>query len=208
MSFTIWISFIAVSIIFSISPGAGAVVSMSTSMKYGTNKTLCMVAGLQLALLIHLICVAAGLGALLASSVFFFEALKYAGAGYLVWLGIKKWREQAVLPQENDLIHETSAASLFKTGTMINLSNPKSIIFLAAFLPQFIDPTAPALMQYLVLGATTLLVDTLVMIGYMCVAGTARNFFTTPKRVLVQNRIFGTLFMGAGLALATAKKTS
>ncbi|NDV25382.1 homoserine/homoserine lactone efflux protein [Desulfovibrio sp. JC010] len=208
MPFSIWISFVAVSIIFSLSPGAGAVVSMSTSMRYGARKTLCLIAGLQFALLIHLICVAAGLGALLASSVFFFEALKYAGAGYLIWLGIKKWRERAVIPQESNLIHETSAGSLFKTGMMVNLSNPKSIVFLAAFLPQFIDPAIPALMQYLVLGATTLLVDAFVMIGYMCVAGTARRFFSTPKRILMQNRIFGTLFMGAGLALATARRST
>ncbi|WP_421900384.1 homoserine/homoserine lactone efflux protein [Maridesulfovibrio sp.] len=208
MPFTIWISFVAVSIIFSLSPGAGAVVSMSTSMKYGTKKTLSLIAGLQFALLIHLICVAAGLGALLASSALFFEALKYAGAGYLVWLGIKKWRERDLLPEDNGLIHETSAASLFKTGMMVNLSNPKSIVFLAAFLPQFIDPAAPALAQYTILGGTTLLVDAFVMVGYMCVAGTARQYFSTPKRVLMQNRIFGTLFVGAGLVLASAKRTA
>lgn len=208
MTLSVWISFVAVSILFSVSPGAGAVVSMSTSMRYGTKKTLSMIAGLQLALFIHLVCVAAGLGALLASSVVFFEALKYAGASYLIWLGISKWRERATVELDKDVIQETSTASLFKTGMMVNLSNPKSIVFLAAFLPQFIDPAAPALAQYLILGATTLFIDALVMIVYMCVAGTARQYFSTPGRVLMQNRIFGTLFVGAGLALATAKKTA
>lgn len=208
MSFSLWISFVAVSTIFSLSPGAGAVVSMSTSMKYGVKKALCMIIGLELALLIHLTCVVAGLGALLASSVWLFEALKYAGASYLVWLGIKKWRELPVLIHESDLAQETSTSSLLKTGIMVNLSNPKSIVFLAAFLPQFIDPIAPAFAQYVILGATTLFVDALVMVAYMCMAETARQFFSTPGRVCMQNRIFGSLFVGAGVALAAAKKTA
>lgn len=208
MSFSLWISFVVVSILFSLSPGAGAVASMSTSMKYGAKKALCMIFGLELALLVHLICVAAGLGALLASSVWLFEALKYTGASYLIWLGLKKWRERPALIHESDLIQNTSTFSLFKTGMMVNLSNPKSIIFLAAFLPQFVDSSAPAFMQYVILGTTILFVDALVMMAYMCMAETARQFFSTPKRVCMQNRIFGFLFVGAGLALATAEKTS
>lgn len=205
MSLTVWLTFVAACFVFSLSPGAGAISTMSTALSQGIRRAMFNILGLQLALAVHITLVAAGLGVLLSSSVWAFMTLKLAGAAYLIWLGIAKWREK---PQA--LVASSSAAisnpwKLVRTGTLVNLTNPKSIVFLAAFLPQFLDHAAPLSTQYLILGATVLAMDLLVMIGYTLLAASARKTLASPAALRTGNRVFGSLFIGAGMALATAK---
>ena len=204
MSLTVWFTFVAACFVFSLSPGAGAVSTMSTSLAHGPRRAMANILGLQAALTVHIFIVAAGLGMLLSSSVWAFTALKFAGALYLVWLGVQKWRESPTLAVPGSG-RAAGAWELARTGFLVNLSNPKSIVFLAAFLPQFVQHDAPQAFQYLILGLTVLAMDWLVMIGYAMLAASVRGVLSTPVAMRRGNRLFGSLFVGAGLALATAK---
>jgi homoserine/homoserine lactone efflux protein len=205
MSLTVWFTFVAACFVFSLSPGAGAVSTMSTSLAHGPRRALANILGLQAALALHIFIVAAGLGMLLSSSVWAFTALKFAGALYLVWLGVQKWREASTLAVPGAGRAAAGVWELVRTGFLVNLSNPKSIVFLAAFLPQFVRHDAPQAHQYLILGLTVLAMDWLVMIGYAMLAASVRGVLSTPVAMRRGNRLFGSLFVGAGLALATAK---
>jgi homoserine/homoserine lactone efflux protein len=205
MTLPVWLAFVAACFVFSLSPGAGAVSTMSTSLSLGPRRALANILGLQLALGLHILVVAAGLGVLLSSSVWAFTTLKLAGALYLIWLGVQKWREAPVLAVPGAATPQTGPWRLVRTGLLVNLTNPKSIVFLAAFLPQFVRHGAPQGEQYLVLGLTVLAMDWLVMIGYALLAASVRGIMSTPVALRRGNRLFGSLFVGAGLALATAK---
>jgi homoserine/homoserine lactone efflux protein len=130
--------------------------------------------------------------------------LKLVGALYLVWLGVQKWREAPTLAVAGSKAGG-GIWKLIRTGVLVNLTNPKSIIFLAAFLPQFVQPGSPQAPQYLILGLTVLAMDWLVMIGYALLAASLRSVMATPVAMRRGNRVFGSLFIGAGLALASAK---
>ena len=204
MDLTLWLTFVAACFVFSLSPGAGAVPTMSTSLAQGPKRALIGIFGLQTSLAVHILIVAAGLGLLVSSSIWAFTLLKLIGALYLIWLGVHKWREAPTLAVAGRKI-EGGYVKLVRTGMLVNLTNPKSIIFLAAFLPQFIRPGLPQAQQYLILGLTVLAMDALVMIGYALLAASLRLVMGTPVAMRRGNRIFGTLFIGAGLALALAK---
>ncbi|RBP63198.1 LysE type translocator [Brenneria salicis ATCC 15712 = DSM 30166] len=96
---------------------------------------------------------------------------------------------------------------LFKRAVLVNLTNPKSIVFLAALFPQFIMPHEPQAAQYMVLGMTTVVVDVLVMIGYATLATRISGWLKGPRQMQTLNRIFGSLFVLIGALLATARKT-
>jgi homoserine/homoserine lactone efflux protein len=204
MTLTVWLAFVAACFVFSLSPGAGAVSTMSTSLAQGPRRALANILGLQIALTTHIVVVAAGLGMLLSSSAWAFTALKLVGALYLVWLGVQKWREAPTLAVAGSKAGG-GIWKLIRTGVLVNLTNPKSIIFLAAFLPQFVQPGSPQAPQYLILGLTVLAMDWLVMIGYALLAASLRSVMATPVAMRRGNRVFGSLFIGAGLALASAK---
>jgi len=133
MTLPVWLAFVVACFVFSLSPGAGAVSTMSASLCLGPRRALANILGLQLALSLHILVVAAGLGVLLSSSVWAFTALKLAGALYLIWLGVQKWRETPVLAVPGVTTPETGPWRLVRTGLLVNLTNPKSIVFLAAW---------------------------------------------------------------------------
>lgn len=205
MSFTVWVAFLLASVVISVSPGPGAVVSMSTGLRHGYGATLRIIAGLQAALLIQLAIVAAGLGALLATSATAFNVVKFVGAAYLVWLGVQKWRS-AVDADGAASDAAVAGRSLFLQGLLVNLTNPKAIIFMAALVPQFINPAFAQGPQFLVMAATTVAVDTVVMSGYSLLASRFRPLLANARALRAQNRLFGGLFVGAGAFLASASR--
>jgi len=204
MALSTWLAFLLAAILIAVSPGPGAATSMSVGLRHGYLAALRAIGGLQAALLIQLGIVFAGLGALLMASTTAFEIMKFVGAGYLVWLGIQKWRE---IPHALD---DTSAVSrpngLFLQGLLVNLTNPKAIVFMAALTPQFIDPARSQWLQFLILSATMCGVDTLVMSGYALLASRLRRWLRDLRAMKAQNRFFGGVFVGAGVLLATTSR--
>ena len=204
MSLTLWLAFLATVLAVAISPGPGAVTSMSAGLRYGYWHALQAIFGLQAALILQLLIVAGGLGALLATSALAFEIVKFSGAAYLIWIGLQKWRAP---PQEIDESGSALAPrGLFLQGLLVNLSNPKAIIFVAALVPQFIDPSRPQGPQMLILGLTLCAVDTLVMSGYALLVTHLRRWLHDPQALRIQNRLFGSVFITAGVLLATADR--
>lgn len=160
--------------------------------------------GLQTGLGIHIVLVGVGLGTLFSRSLLAFEILKWAGAAYLIWLGIQQWRAAGAIDLHT-LAQTQSRGRLFKRAIFVNLTNPKSIVFLAALFPQFIMPQQPQLAQYLILGVTTIVVDMVVMTGYATLAQRIAAWIKGPKQMKALNKAFGSLFMLVGALLASAR---
>ena len=204
MSLETWLAFFAACWVISLSPGAGAIASMSSGLQYGFWRGYWNALGLQLALMVQIAIIAAGLGAVLAASSMAFTLIKWFGVAYLVYLGIKQWR---ALP--SDLSDDSAPRpigkplSLVFRGFLVNISNPKALVFMLAILPQFIDPKAPLLAQYLTIGVTMVAVDLTVMAGYTGLASRVLRALKTPKQQRRMNRTFAGLFVSAAAFLAT-----
>ena len=201
MDLTTWLAFLLASTLIAVSPGPGAATSMSAGLRHGYWAALRAIGGLQSALLIQLSVVAAGLGAVLSASTTAFSIMKFVGAAYLVWLGIQKWRDS---PKVIDDGNTVKGEGLFLQGLLVNLTNPKAIIFIAALTPQFIDPAKPQWLQFLIMAATMCGVDTVVMSGYALLATRLRRRLHDLRSMKIQNRFFGGVFVGAGVLLATS----
>ena len=206
MTLSVWLGFLLASILIAITPGPGAVISMSTGMRHGYWAALTAILGLQAAILAHLLIVALGLGAVLATSETAFLVVKFLGAAYLVWLGIQKWRAPAVPVDAN--APAIRSKGLFLQGVFVNLTNPKAIIFIAALVPQFVNPGLAQLPQYLVIATTLCLTDLIVMSGYALAAAHLGRWLHDPTAMRLQNRIFGGLFVSAGALLAASSRPS
>ena len=204
MTFEWWFAYLLTSIILSLSPGSGAINTKTTSINHGYRGAAASIAGLQTGLGIHIILVGVGLGTLFSRSVLAFEILKWAGVAYLIWLGIQQWRAAGAIDL-NTLAKTQSRGKLFQSAVFVNLTNPKSIVFLAALFPQFIVPDQPQIMQYLILGVTTIVVDIIVMIGYATLAQRIAVWIKGPKQMKALNKVFGSLFMLVGALLASAR---
>jgi homoserine/homoserine lactone efflux protein len=200
MALSTWLAFLLAASLIAVSPGPGAATSMSVGLRHGYRAALRAICGLQSALLIQLLIVLAGLGALLSASTTAFTLLKFLGAGYLVWLGIQKWRDAPRAIGETAV----SPRGLFTQGLLVNLTNPKAIVFMAALMPQFIDPARSRWLQFVIIGTTMCGVDTLVMSAYALLAARLRRWLHDPRALRAQNRFFGGVFVGAGILLAAS----
>lgn len=207
MTLSTWLTFVVASWLISLSPGAGAISCMSAGMRHGFRRSIPNIVGLQVGAIGLVVIVAAGLGAVLATSVLAFTAIKWFGVAYLLWLGITQWRAQAK-PLELDDAVPRSKMQMFVRAVLINLSNPKGIVFMLAVLPQFIDPHAPQWPQYAACAATIFCTDAVVMGGYTLLAARVFSSLREPHHLRWLNRTLGSLFIGAALLLATFKKVT
>ncbi|EGU56778.1 homoserine/homoserine lactone efflux protein [Vibrio nigripulchritudo ATCC 27043] len=204
MDLQILLMYIATATIFSFAPGSGTVNSISNGIKYGMLKSLPAILGLQIGLSFHIVLVGAGIGTLVAQSAIAFTVIKWVGVAYLIWLGIQKWRETASL-QISEEQKTVSGWQLMRNAVFINLTNPKSIVFLVALLPPFIDPAQDQFTQLAILGVTTIIIDVLVMLFYTGMAAQFGKLIRSEKVMSKMNRIFGSMFIGCGALLATAR---
>jgi homoserine/homoserine lactone efflux protein len=201
-----WLAFVVAAWLISLSPGAGAISCMAAGMRYGYARAMWNILGLQLGILFVLAIVAAGLGAIIAASTTLFAAVKWLGAAYLVYLGIRQWRAPAAPVTDAGADVTGTPRQLVMRGFLVNATNPKGIVFMLAVLPQFIDPALPQLPQYLVCGATLFFTDLVVMSGYTGLAAKVLRVLREPHHVRWVNRTFGGLFVAAGAVLATFRR--
>ena len=166
MSYQVWFAYMLACWVISISPGAGAIASMSSGLNYGFRHGYWNALGLQLALLVQIGIVAAGVGVLFATTPWAFTVVKYFGVLYLLYLAYVQWTAKT---QNIDIKTEQpnkSASKLVLYGFLVNMSNPKAIVFLLAVLPQFLDLSQPQWIQYVIMAATMITIDLIVMAGY------------------------------------------
>ncbi|AKA83354.1 threonine transporter RhtB [Pseudomonas synxantha] len=209
MALDTWLAFFLASWIISLSPGAGAIASMSSGLQYGFVRGYWNAIGLQLGLAMQIAVVAGGLGAILAASSTAFYAIKWFGVAYLVYLAIKQWRALPMDMTDDAAVRPIGKpmAMMFR-GFLVNASNPKALVFMLAVLPQFVNPQAPLLIQYLILGATMISVDMIVMAGYTGLASKVLRLLRTPKQQKRVNRTFAGLFVGAAGFLASLHRAT
>ena len=200
-----WLAYLLTTVILSLSPGSGAINTMSTGISHGYRGAAASITGLQVGLGLHIVLVGVGLGALFSRSLLAFEVWQSAGAAYLIWPAIHQSRAAGptvLIP----VARAMPRRRLFQRAVLVNLTNPKSIIFLAALFPQFIIPHQPQALQYLVLGVTTIVFDIVVMIGYATLARRIAVWIKGPHQMKLLNRVFGGLFVAIGALLASARR--
>lgn len=218
MSFSTWITFVIAGTVIAISPGSGAVLAMSHGLAYGFKKASATVLGLQCGLLLILAIAGAGVGSLLLASELAFNLVKVVGALYLIYLGVSQWRAKVSIGDagagsKTDAAFGSAPRAAppsfgrrMLTGFLTNATNPKGIVFMVAVLPQFISQQAALLPQLLILGATMVTIDLIVMHGYALLAASMQGLFRDARAVKRQNRFFGGVLVLVGTALLFVKR--
>jgi threonine/homoserine/homoserine lactone efflux protein len=195
--------FISVTVALVFMPGPNTLYIIARSVNQGRRAGIVSSLGVQVGSLIHIAAAALGLSALLLSSALAFGVVKYAGAAYLICLGVKTLltKESAGQAQE---VKQASLSRVFYQGVIINLLNPKTALFFFAFLPQFIDPARGRVgMQITSLGALLVLFGTLSDMTYALAAGSVGNWLRGNLKFLRAQRYFaGSIYLGLGAATA------
>ena len=202
MSYQMWFAYMLACWVISISPGAGAIASMSSGLNYGFKRGYWNAIGLQLALVVQIGIVAAGAGVLLATSPWAFLVIKWFGVGYLLYLAYLQWKAPVQSIEIAVDAKQKSIPKLIMYGFLVNMSNPKAIVFLLAVLPQFLDLSQPQWPQYLIMGITMITIDLIVMAGYTGLAAKVLKLLKSPKQQKYLNRTFAVLFAGAASLLS------
>ncbi|KQG83998.1 threonine transporter RhtB [Acinetobacter baumannii] len=208
MSLQVWFAYMLACWVISISPGAGAIASMSSGLNYGFRHGYWNAIGLQIALLIQIMIVAAGVGVLFATTPLAFQAVKWFGVAYLLYLAYLQWTAPV---KDIEIQHEKkdkSVSALQLNGFVVNISNPKAIVFLLAVLPQFLDLSKPQWIQYLIMAATMVTIDLIVMAGYTGLASKVLRLLRSPKQQKYLNRGFAVMFSCAALLLSTVHQAA
>ncbi|RKW71294.1 LysE family transporter [Galactobacter caseinivorans] len=225
MSLATWSTLLTAAIVISLTPGAGAVNTMTNAITQGWRRSIWGVMGQQIALIVQLLIVAVGVGALVAASPAILTAVKLLGAAYLVYLGVrmllakpKVTETERVEVVGDDAVAPAAAAAaaaaaataatapagrrrepaaaMLRRGILVNLLNPKAIVFFLAFIPPFIRPDQPAAPQYLIIAATCVVVDVLVMwFGFALLARPLGRLMDTERGQRILNTIFGLCFI-------------
>ncbi|WP_151738920.1 LysE family transporter [Acinetobacter junii] len=208
MSFQVWFAFMLACWVISLSPGAGAIASMSSGLNYGFKHGYWNAIGLQLALIIQIMIVAAGVGVLFATTPWAFQVVKWFGVIYLLYLAYVQWTAPA---QNIDIQTEqknTPALVLVFKGFIVNMSNPKAIVFLLAVLPQFLDLNQPQWIQYVIMAITMVVIDLMVMAAYTGLASKILRLLRSPRQQKYLNRGFAVMFGCAAALLSAIQQTS
>jgi threonine/homoserine/homoserine lactone efflux protein len=217
MSLDLWLVYLAAAVGLSLTPGPNGLLALTHGANFGLRSTVWTVLGGALGFLTIIALSLAGLGALLAASETAFVVAKWIGGAYLVWLGVRLWRSPApaiAVPGEASP-GETAgtvagraagpgAPRLFGQGLVVSVSNPKAIIFFAAFLPQFMVPGTPFMLQLLLLGGTFVVVEIVYELMLAGLAGRIAPWLGRHGRLF--NRAAGGTFVGIGALLATANR--
>ncbi len=204
MDFESWLLFCSIAFVATLSPGPAILLVTTHSLQYGPMRSLFTILGNITGLLIMSACSVLGLNTLLLYSVTAFTCIKFFGAAYLIYIGIKLWRkgimvnEQLVGTQE-----KFSPFKLYSQGVIIALTNPKAIVFTTALFPQFIDVAKPLLVQFSILVFSFMGLSAICLFAYAVISYKAKTHssrFFSGTRI---GKVFGATFVGAGLMLAT-----
>ncbi len=200
MAFEIWLAFAAAAAVILIIPGPTIILVLGHSITYGKRATIPLTLGVTAGDFTALIFSLLGLSTILLLSAELFLAFKWAGAAYLFYLGISMWRSRGNTTETSEQTSSPkSAKSLFTSAWFVTSLNPKGIIFFAAFLPQFLDPTGNTTLQMTIMGSTFLTLALLNAAIYAIFATRIRHVIQKPKAQKIFNRGGGTALITAGV---------
>lgn len=194
MTFTAWWIFVCTETVLCLMPGPAVMFTLSTALKAGARKSIAANLGILSANTVYFGLSATGIGALLLSSNLFL-AVKWIGAAYLVFLGVRLIFDRGEVNAKSD---KPVSHHLYFDGFTLQMSNPKAILFFSALLPQFLNPHAAIVPQIAILAGTSVVIEFSILLGYG-IAGSA----ITPRYARWTNRVAGGLLIGAGAGLAT-----
>ncbi len=202
MNWHLFSAFLAITVLLFLTPGPIVTLVVTTGARRGVRAALLTVAGASTGNAVLLLAIALGLSWVLKTSAEIFEVLRWVGAAYLIWLGIQAWRhagtaEEAVPPGGH--VHAWR-------GFMVAITNPKSIAFFTAFLPQFVDPTLPVGHQLLVMCVTSVVIGAVLDCGWGTAAGLGRAWFVKPRHNRLLGRISALALIGGGIWLSLARR--
>ena len=200
MSFEIWAAFTIASAVLLVIPGPTVLLVVSYALGQGFRVAMPMAIGVALGDFTAMTLSLVGVGALLATSATLFTIVKWVGAAYLVYLGVRLWRAGGVAARAEPRSAATHPGRMLAHAWVVTTLNPKSVVFFVAFLPQFIDPTGDFLTQVLVFQATFLVLAFANAFAYALLAARARRLAERPATMAIVNRVGGTALMGAGVA--------
>lgn len=194
------LAFALVAFIGIATPGPTVLLALTNGSRYGVRRAIAGMVGAVLSDFVLIGAVALGLGALLAASEFWFTVVKWLGAGYLAFLGIMLLRSKGTIQVANEAggAAPVSSAAIFLKSFLVAVTNPKGYLFFTAFLPQFIDPTAPQASQYAMLALVFAAVDFTVMFGYALLGAKAAAFLKRSGAVWLDRLCGGALLALAG----------
>mgnify|MGYP002776468322 CR=1 FL=1 len=208
MSLSTWWLFVVMTFFVSATPGPNMLLVMTSGARHGLRAAVRTMAGCMTALLAMMSISAAGLGALLQAFPTVFDALRLAGAAYLAYLGIKCWRapvEDAAPGKPTVVDATTSPASLYRQGFLVAASNPKAILFAAAFFPQFIDPAHAQLPQFAILLLTFAVIEISWYLVYAASGKRLSVYLQSAPVMRAFNRLTGGVFVGFAALMATTR---
>jgi len=199
-----FITFISACFFLAIVPGPTVTLIVANALSRGPIAGLFTILGAQIAIFLMVVVVALGLQAVIGFMSWAFFWVKLVGAAYLLWIGFKMITSRAGLTFDEKSSTKSAGQSIVQ-GFTVTMSNPKALLFLGAFLPQFIDPTGPTAPQVIGLGLITMLVFTIFDSIYALAAGNTRKFLTTSRLSFV-NRVSGSILIIGGMWLALQRK--
>jgi threonine/homoserine/homoserine lactone efflux protein len=199
MSLQTWLLYLLAAIGLSLSPGPNSLLALTHGALHGPRRTLATVAGGALGFTVLIALSMFGIGALLAASAAWLTALKWVGGAYLVWLGVQVWRAPPIGAELAAGRRDQGLGSMFRQGALCAVTNPKGLLFFAAFLPQFVDPARSLLLQFAVMAATFVGIE---IVTETVLAGAAHRIRPWLQRVGRRfNQGCGGVFAAIGLAL-------
>jgi threonine/homoserine/homoserine lactone efflux protein len=201
-----WLLFMAVAILPVLSPGPGMLLAISNALRFGPQATFYSALGNSIGLTALGLFIAFGLAAILEISAVAFTILKIVGAAYLVYLGIKLWRDGKAISLPGDIEPVMSRAKLFRQAFFLAITNPKALVLMAALFPPFIDHTKPLLAQAVILSVTYAVMCFANHLMLAMAGGRIRRFLSSERRIVAVRRVLGTMFIGFGAALAGASR--
>lgn len=207
MSLRLLLVFAVTEFLLCLTPGPAVLLVVSQAVKNGFKSSLKGAAGILTANALYFALSALGLGALLMSSATLFQIIKWVGAAYLVFIGLKMLLTKKHLRgTDQDVVTPKPAVRLFSEGLVTQLSNPKAIVFFSALLPQFVSQDSSMLAQFTILGIVSLAIELVVLLSYGWAAERGSRMILKGKLALLTDRIAGGFLVCAGLGLATTRK--
>ncbi len=208
MTWQIWLLFVITEAVLSATPGPAVLYVLSQGIRRGAAKSVWASWGILSANTVYFALSATSLGAVIIASYKLFFLIKWAGAVYLVYLGVASFfgkTSALVLPDANTDAH--TGPRILRDGFLLQAANPKAILFFTAILPQFIDARHHVALQILVLGLSSIVVEFAILFTYGQLAGRALSTARSPRFEKLTNRIAGSLLIGAGIGLARLRRT-
>ena len=199
MEWGTWLLYTAAALGLSLTPGPNGLLALTHGALYGVRRTSFTIFGGALGFTIIIAASMFGIGALLAASANLLIVLKWLGGAYLVWLGIQVWRSPAISANKNVNQPMLSRIAVFRQGLLSAITNPKGILFFVAFLPQFLEPEASLVLQFVVMAATFVVIE--ILFEYGVAAGSSKLQPLLARFGKRFNQVFGGIFIAIGIAL-------